>query len=656
MPRDIPVSNGSLLVAFDKNYRIREFFFPYVGEENHTSGNPFKIGVWIDRKFSWIDEESWDIKMRYLDETMVTDVELINQDLKIRLCVNDLVDFHENIYIKKIVAHNLDSRKRDLRIFLCHDFDIKGNEIGDTAVYRPNEEVLVHYKGDRYFLINGFYNGRYGLDYYAIGSKGKQGLEGTWKDAEDGVLGCNAIEQGSVDSVIGLNVNVDENSSETLYYWISVGKNYNEACQLNHLILEKTPEQLLIRTKNYWKLWCNKEDLELGILPEKIAFLYKKSLLILRTQIDNSGGILAANDSDVMQYNRDTYSYIWPRDGALVAHSLDLAGYIMLAGRFYNFCNEVLENEGYLLHKYTPSKNVGSSWHPWLNNGKLQLPIQEDESALVLWALWHHFDIYRDIEFIKPIYKCFIKKVADFLLDFRDEKTKLPLPSYDLWEERLGIHTFTVCSVYGALMSASRFAAAFGEIDLGEKYKNGAMEIKISMEKYMYLNDKNRFARMVNFSSEGDIIIDDTLDASLYALFAFGPYKAKDEKVKSTMEQIREKLWCQTEVGGLARYENDPYYRVSNEIPGNPWFVTTLWLALYYIESSDSESDLSKAMDLMKWVSDHALESGVLAEQVNPFTNVPLSVSPLTWSHATFIHVTLAYLEKYKNFKTIKMS
>ncbi len=61
-----------------------------------------------------------------------------------------------------------------------------------------------------------------------------------------------------------------------------------------------------------------------------------------------------------MQY-WDTYSYVWPRDGALVAHALDLAGYIVLASRFYNFCSDVLEKDGYLLNKYIPSKNVGSS-------------------------------------------------------------------------------------------------------------------------------------------------------------------------------------------------------------------------------------------------------------------------------------------------------
>jgi len=99
-------------------------------------------------------------------------------------------------------------------------------------------------------------------------------------------------------------------------------------------------------------------------------------------------------------------------------------------------------------------------------------------------------------------------------------------------------------------------------------------------------------------------------------------------------------------VGGLARYENDPYYRQSKDVAGNPWFVTTLWLAQYYIALAKTKNDLVKAMDIMQWVAQHALPSGVLAEQVNPNTNEPLSVSPLTWSHATYIAVVQEYLNK----------
>ena len=36
----------------------------------------------------------------------------------------------------------------------------------------------------------------------------------------------------------------------------------------------------------------------------------------------------------------------------------------------------------------------------------------------------------------------------------------------------------------------------------------------------------------------------------------------------------------------------------------------------------------------------------MLAEQVHPYTKQPLSVSPLTWSHATFVATVLDYLAK----------
>jgi GH15 family glucan-1,4-alpha-glucosidase len=44
--------------------------------------------------------------------------------------------------------------------------------------------------------------------------------------------------------------------------------------------------------------------------------------------------------------------------------------------------------------------------------------------------------------------------------------------------------------------------------------------------------------------------------------------------------------------------------------------------------------------------------SGVLAEQVHPYSNEPLSVSPLTWSHATFVTCVLEYLDRKKQLLT----
>ena len=36
----------------------------------------------------------------------------------------------------------------------------------------------------------------------------------------------------------------------------------------------------------------------------------------------------------------------------------------------------------------------------------------------------------------------------------------------------------------------------------------------------------------------------------------------------------------------MARYEEDDYYRVSRELPGNPWFISTLWFADYLIRKA----------------------------------------------------------------------
>ncbi|MES2344521.1 MAG: glycoside hydrolase family 15 protein [Chlamydiota bacterium] len=641
MPRDLPIGNGNILIAFDKDYRLREFYFPHVGEESHTQGNPFRFGIWVDGQFNWIPE-GWHVQRDYLDDGLVTNVELMNESKGLRITANDVVDFHENLYLKKLSVENLFDKEREIRLFLAQDFHIYGNDIGDTAEFRPENKTLLHYKQERYFLMNIYTSGNYGIEIFATGNKTGD-FEGTWKDAEDGVLSGNPIAQGSVDSVLGIPLRLPPKAKKTCFYWISSGTNWEEVKVLNDLVKKKGPESFFTRTLNYWNLWVNKEPVNVLLLPPKILRLYKRSLLITRTQINNCGSIIAANDSDVMNFNRDTYSYMWPRDGALVAHALDLANYGITAN-FYNFCSKIIAKEGYFLHKYTPTGSLASSWHPWFKEQKPQLPIQEDETALVIWALWKHYELFRDIELIKPLYKPLIKRAADFMMNYRDEKTGLPLPSYDLWEERQGVLTFTVATVFGGLMAAANFTEAFGEKELAEEYRKGAAKMRAAMDRYLYLEKEGRFARMINFSRDGSIQIDATIDASVYGIFAFGAYSPNDEKVKNSMNQVYATLWQPQ--GGLARYENDSYYRANSEGPGNPWFVTTLWLAQYYIAIAKNKQDLEKALNIMHWVADHALPSGVLAEQVNPLTHKPLSVSPLTWSHATYITAVKEYLSK----------
>src|SRR5690606_39132785 len=120
----------------------------------------------------------------------------------------------------------------------------------------------------------------------------------------------------------------------------------------------------------YWRLWACKEPIDFSPLPEPLRDLYIRSQIIVRTQIDNSGAIIAANDSDITHFAGDTYSYMWPRDGALVAQALVLAGQGELSRAFFRFCARVISDKGFFLHKYNPSGTLASSWHPWTLDGK----------------------------------------------------------------------------------------------------------------------------------------------------------------------------------------------------------------------------------------------------------------------------------------------
>ena len=678
MPRDIPVGNGSLLINFDHRYQLRDLYYPHVGQENHAGAGPCRFGVWAEAKgdlpakLSWTTDAAWTVQNRYLRDSLTTSVTLEQRAMKLGLYCNDTVDFHRNVYIRRIAVRNRSHHDRLVKLLHQQDFNMFGTKIGDTAYYDPELRGLVHYRAKRYLMMTFFGQGDQRVDEYATGTSGFAGAEGTWRDAEDGQLGMNPIAQGAVDSTIACHVRVPANGEASVYMVLIAGESRDELVTLHNWLMRTPPQQVIDRTTSYWRLWTAGANINFGDLPGKVVDLFKRSLLVVRTQIDNEGAILAANDSDIMQFARDTYSYMWPRDGALVADALDLAGYSDLARNFYRFCQRTIDKDGYFLHKYNPDGSPASSWHPWVKDGRPSLPIQEDETALVVWAMWRHYFRYRDLEFMRPMWIDVVQKAADFMCEYRDKRTGLPLPSYDLWEERWGIHAFTVATVYGGLKAAREFAQCFGDFDRAEKYDKAAEEIKAAAYKYMYSEKLGRYVRRLvpldNPTPPGDLAytengrtltrdpetadlfeVDECLDAALFAIYKFHLFEADDPRVEATMKAIEEKLWVKTPVGGVARYEDDYYHRVSDDIkqvPGNPWFICTLWLADYLCAKAKTKEELKEAQPIFEWVASHANDSGVLAEQVNPYTNAPISVSPLTWSHATVVSTVIKYLEK----------
>jgi GH15 family glucan-1,4-alpha-glucosidase len=404
-------------------------------------------------------------------------------------------------------------------------------------------------------------------------------------------------------------------------------------------------EQMLLEVENYWSAWLNRLKMDLNILPREVARLFKRSLLLMRAHVDNHGGFLASLDSDILGIHRDTYAYIWPRDASMAALAFNSAGFIDVPTMFFEFCNQVIGQDGFFKHKYLPDGSIGSTWHALIDSsGHIQLPIQEDETASVVYALWKYYEKGGNLEFVTKVYDKLIVKAADFMMNYRDPTTQLPKPTFDEWEEKVGVFTSTVASVSAALDAAAKFAKVFYDSNRQATLGEAAAQTKDSMIKHLFDPKLKRFIKGIYPNGERDT----TVDSSVSTIFTCGVLEAKDEMVKNTMNTLAKELWVKTDVGGLARYKNDMYRRVSIDTPGNPWFISTLRLARWHIAVASALDELIPAMELLKWTAKNSLSSGALAEQLDPYLGKPVSATPLLWSHAEYVLAVCEYINKYQ--------
>ncbi|MGE5397340.1 MAG: glycoside hydrolase family 15 protein [Chitinophagales bacterium] len=649
--RNIVLGNGTMMVNFDKDLNLRDLYWPYGGFENHGDGNRTNFGVFCDDQFSWIFSSEWTKEFAYLEDTPITDITATNNQLGLEIRINDAIHWAEDFYLKTISIRNDRNYTREIKLMFYQDFSINGIEAGDSAVYDPRTGGVCHFKKGCYILVNGM-NSQGELGEYSTGVKRYQGKEGTFRDAEDGTLACNPIADGPVDSAIGMRVRLEPGAQERVYYWLIVGHRFDDCRTINQRFLSRRPDDVMQDMIRHYRAWIKRTHSYLSNLTPEQAALFKTSLFTIKSQLDRKGAVVASPDADTFLVARDHYMYLWPRDGAMVAHALDLAGYPEESRRIYMFCSHATGDEGYFLQRYNTDGSPGCTWHPMILDGKEIPPIQEDETALVIWALGKHFKIYRDEDLICKVYENMVKPALEFMISYIDPDTGLIKPSWDLWEERRGVFAFTCGAVFGALEQGMEMAELMGDYILAEKCKLTSGLLKAAMANRLYLPGIGRFVRGLYEDHNGSWMPDLTLDASLYGIFGFGAFSSLDERVENTMAAVEDGLWVKTGVEGAARYTNDYYHRVSDDlghVPGNPWILTTLWLADWYLTREPGKENLSRAAEIMDWAVNHTSPGGLLPEQVHPYTGEPISVCPLTWAHSTFIKVAMDYLKSIQS-------
>lgn len=655
MPRTLPVANGNLHISFDYKYRIRDIYHYHLGLNNQTGGVPWRLGVWVEGEMSWVQSEDWQRRLCYeAHDSLVTEVRLSNENLQLEITVNDAVAPDADVFVRKFRITNRAETERDIRLFLNSRLRIEDNADSVAIYYDPERRAMFHYKGEHWFCENGTTEGTntIGVGQFTCGDACEHGSWGTFEDAEDGWLEGRAVAQGEVDATIGFGTKDGFGSklgaSETavIYYWLAGANSHREVSDLNDRITGESIENILEKTRIANKDFFSKTREDFKALPQdNVADLYNRSLLTLSTLSDMNGAIVAAADSD------ERYGYVWGRDGALNAHALSRAGNKDIPRRFFQFINSSAREYPWLWQKFNPDGTLGASWHPWTVDGKPALPVQEDETALVLWSLADYAEVHKDKELVDELYDSLIKPAADWMAEYRDEKARLPEPSWDLWEERRGIHLWTCAAVVGGLRGAARMAKARRKTKEAKNWSGAADEIAAAIDEYFWNEESNRYARSLTVKEDESFEQDKTIDISMCGLFLFDCKSADDERVRATLDAIREKLMVKTETGGFARYEGDNYQRVEGSerderVPGNPWFVCSLWIAQADIAAAKTIEELEKVRAMIDWACRQGDEAKILAEQINPYTGESLSVSPLAWSHAEAVRTINNYLTR----------
>ncbi|NBO37418.1 hypothetical protein EBU99_02415 [bacterium] len=376
-------------------------------------------------------------------------------------------------------------------------------------------------------------------------------------------------------------------------------------------------------------------------LPEPVRGLYERSLLTLKQMQDPSGGIIAAPEFQFEFTACGGYGYCWGRDAGFISLAMDTAGMFDESEHFYRYMAQCQAENGSFLHRHDMHGNLGPSW------GLLQ----PDETGSVLFGLWQHVKLSGRSKVASEL-RGMVERAAHWLSSCRFEDTDWIAEGFDLWEEREGVHLYSVAAAIAGLRAASDLAEKLNW-KTGEQWRERAAVLAKMLEENLVASQtagESSFARTLflkNTSEQSalqhssassledssiaakrwlsDYVVDISLLGVVEPFEALAPAFA-NKILPSLCHAMRKHLWRKG-VGGIGRYEGD-HYR-----DGQPWILTTLWLAL--AAARCNENDL--AVECLSWVLKHTPREGQLPEQVDPVTGEPAWVMPLTWSHAMFV-------------------
>ena len=622
--------NSSMLACFSERAELLRLFWPDIDYVQHL--DKMFLGLFDKNKTGstvWLNDIRCDNHQEYLTDSNIIKNTITNFFDGYKVVLYDFVHPEMDVLVRRLEIENLHNESRELGLMSFSAAASCDAEVA-CSLFDFMNEAMVHYKPDNYIAITSDIP----VYQFQIGNNANDAAINTYLYGKDdiGMMKDAAVswDLGVFQSHEVKNVNVYVCAAASLKACKALVKKVKSVGGLT----------ALRETGVYWKEYLEKTtQLKSGntLLDE----LYKRSLLVFRLMYNKkSGGLMAAPEIDEYFTKCGKYAYCWGRDAAFITGALDIGGLNESVTNFYKWATEVQDEDGSWQQRYHMNGNLGPCWG-----------LQVDETGTIVWGMLNHYNYTKNTDFLNSVWES-VKAAADFLVRFIDSETGLPSPSFDLWEERYGEHAYSSASVCAGLRSAAEIARILGksaeDFILWDKT---ADDIKKAMVKYFWKEDYRRFIRSVRVKLNGfgqepsgdtmlitvnqkgyvrDVTKEDWIvDISLVGLgIPFGIFDLDDPMLRDTVSLIEQVLTAQS-VGGIKRYENDTY------IGGNPWILTTLWIALYHAKAGNFE----KAKEYLIWAANGKTDMGLLPEQVNRDTGKPEWIIPLTWSHAMYVHV-----------------
>lgn len=649
------LGNRSFYLGFDGRCVTKEMFWPTVGLANHIAESAEnKVMLWLNDAVYGIGDTKWNLQGKY-GKGMSFDWRFTHQILPLSVMVKDCIDPYSALWARSVTVDCYPSE--NVGLYFKQYYNLGENNIGECGFWDPLSHRLYHYKG-KYWVAIGVtldlarppQKNQESGNHTRLGVVAKKRDGGVSVSSRTGEIFGRPIDHGLIESVYGIRLHSHEGTAidrVKATYVLAFGRNKEETDTLLDTGLSLGFDGIYSRSAKYWAVKLDDQD---------SGSFYDTSVKIISTHCDNRGGILASCDTEIMYDYRDHYRYVWPRDASMCASSLAKSKMPDYAKRYLEFCSKAISNRGFFWQRYRPDGTRGSGWHNLgLPDG--ELPIQEDQIALSLITAIDYLEATGDLDFIKSIYSGFIEKAANFIQDYRSEDGYLVKPSFDLWEERRGIFSFTQAVSALSLACAAKIAWMLGKDNYIVFLKAGNQLIEGLCIK---LSDEVRgFCRGLSVPG---LDCDWTEDASLFAIPLFlnkmealldsfcGPevldgakrlLRLLENRSLCTFRRLEKALMVLTQgnPNGIARYTGDWYWRPEglHNAPGNPWFVTTGWYLMSgYVLKLLTKEQVDKWFG---WFRAGSLECGILSEQISGLTGDPLSVAPLVWSHSTYVDI-----------------